>query len=175
MERHRVEAKDSFAGLVHRCDLLFEPARGAERAQLIGGVDHDWYGVSVVRCLPANLGDKAAAAHVCACGADTDNAIDRGDAAAGTIAQDHIVAASRVVVECIMTDRRVEVSGGVAEERFPAKSCVLLADGVVKNGEHSIGRVLAAGFVKFKRGCSLGYVFCAGGVKQKRCSASGRI
>ena len=64
VERHRVEAKDSFASFVHRCDLFFEPARGADRAQLVSGVDYDWYGVSVVRCLPANLANKAAAADV---------------------------------------------------------------------------------------------------------------
>src|SRR6266542_716052 len=64
VEHHWLERQDRFASFVHWLDLLLEPARGADRAKLAGGVDQHWYGVGVLRLYVANIADKAGVAHV---------------------------------------------------------------------------------------------------------------
>ena len=49
-------------------------------------------------------------------------------------------------------------------ERLGTHCGVVLGHNVTKECERSIGRVVVADVVKFKRGCSIGRVFCAGGV-----------
>src|SRR5215208_4584898 len=58
MERHRLWRKDRFASFVHRVNLPFEPARGAHRSKLAGGVDYHIDSVIVSRCHPADACDK---------------------------------------------------------------------------------------------------------------------
>ncbi len=70
MKRHRLERQDGFAGFVHRFNLLFKPARGADRPELPGGVDHHIDSVVLDRRGAANVADKAGVAHVRTNGAD---------------------------------------------------------------------------------------------------------
>ena len=96
MKRYGFKTQDSFAGLIHRCNLFLKPARRADRAELTVRVDHDWYGVGICRCNVTNAADKAAVAHVCTSGADSNNVIGGGNAAAGFKPQSRVVVAGGV-------------------------------------------------------------------------------
>src|SRR2546428_212271 len=95
---HWLQRKNSFAGLVHRFNLLLKSARGTGRAELAGGVDQHWYCVAVSRCHPANVADKAAAAYVCTLDvvADTNNIIRRANARTRSCAYDGVVVSTDV-------------------------------------------------------------------------------
>lgn len=68
---HRLKRQNRFAGVIHRFDVLFEPARGAHRAQLADGVDHHRYGIIHSGCNAANARDKGS----CLPNADTNGGI----------------------------------------------------------------------------------------------------
>jgi hypothetical protein len=154
--------------LIHRFNLVFESTRGAGRAELAGGVDHDWYGVGVCRCNVTNAADKAAVAHVCTSGADSNNVIGGGNAAAGFKPQGRVVVAGGVGNERTKTDGRVGAPGGVALERLRTVGRVEGAGGVVKERKSAVSRVLAAGSVLIKRLITVGRVKAAGGVDKER-------
>ncbi len=73
--------------------------------------------------------------------------------------------------ECLVTDRRVLGASAVSEEGLGTERCVAVSGDVIKKGERSIGRVVAAGVVKDHRVSSNGRVLRARGVQQKRCCA----
>ena len=110
------------------------------------GVDHDWYGVGVYGCNPTNVADKAAVAHV-RTGTDSNNAIGRGNVAAGTVAQG-----------------RVEASGAVAKQREITVGRVHAAGGVVEQRSITVGRVEGASHVTRERLITIRRVGVAGGV-----------
>jgi len=58
VKRYRLKRQDGFAGLVHRLNFVFEPSRGADRAELARGVYQDWYGVRLFCCPPTNARDE---------------------------------------------------------------------------------------------------------------------
>src|SRR4029077_5609541 len=146
VKRYWLKCQDCFTGFVHRFNLLLESPRGTDRAQLALGVDQHGYGVVLCRCLPANLANKTAVAHVLANGADTDSVIGCGDGNTGAGAQSRVTATS-AAKERTSADGGVGVAAGVAKERFPTSRCVLDADSVAKKGECSIGRAFRAGGV----------------------------
>ena len=142
VERHRVEAKDSFAGFLHGFDLLFEPARGANRAQLIGGVDQDWDS-RIHRGCKTNVADKAAVAHVRTGVPDSNNVIGCSDPITGTKAQGDIELAV-AVSERTLTNGCTLVPGGVVFERILTNGRVSDARGVEKERSITDGGVVAA-------------------------------
>src|SRR6266508_5888277 len=120
VERHWLERQDRFADAVHRFNLLLEPARGADRAELAGGIDQYWYGVGILRLYFANVADKAGVTHVRTCHseANTDNVTGVSYSAASCNARGRVLDAHGVANERTRTDGRVGSAGGVAKERF---------------------------------------------------------
>src|SRR5437667_872383 len=55
-KRDRFEREDNFTGLIHRLDLVFEPLRGDDGAEMTVGIDDYPYASSDGR--PTNAGDK---------------------------------------------------------------------------------------------------------------------
>src|SRR6266542_4228187 len=134
VEHHWLERQDRFASFVHWLDLLLEPARGADRAKLAGGVDQHWYGVGILRLYFANVADKAGVTHVRTCHseANTDNVTGVSYSAASCNAQGRVLDAHGVANERTRTDGRVASALGVGSERTNTVGGVVDADGVVK-------------------------------------------
>jgi hypothetical protein len=174
VKRHRLKRQDSFAGFVHRLNLFLESARGAHRAQLACGVDHDRYSIVVCRCHPENVPNKAAAAHIRAICADTDDVIGCGDNKTTTRAQGDIAVAG-IVNERIITVGRVAGARSVTLERKSTDSRVGVAASVAKEGLNAVGRVGDAGGVAMERSKTSGRVVRAIGVAIERCVTMGRV
>src|SRR6266700_3415639 len=157
---HWLQRKNSFAGPVHRFNVLLKSARGTGRAELAGGVDQHWYCVAVSRCHPANVADKAAVAYVRTCDvvADADNVIRRGDGRARSSAQGRII-----------------VSSAVTTQRRAATSRVIAASGVVKERSSAVSRIEVAGGVELERTKTGSRIFLAGGVGRQRVRAEGAV
>jgi len=129
VESHWLERQDGFARFVHRLNLFFEPARGADRAELAGGGYENWYSIRVSGCHPTNASDKCGRLHITDAGgvvvekitavADLNIVIallvHTADTGTGLVAQGDVIAA---VPE--------------AEERFNTNGRVLVADVIVK-------------------------------------------
>jgi len=130
MERHRLERQDGFAGTVHRFDFVFETPRRADRAELTGRVDQDWYGVGICGCNSTNVADKAAVAHVRTIGADSNNVIGPGDAEASQNPQGNVATTGGVTKERITTDGRVVAACDVAKKRIATNRRVGAAYGI---------------------------------------------
>jgi hypothetical protein len=102
--------------LIHRFDLLFEPPRGTDRAELAGGcVYKDSRRAALVHS--GDTGDKgfrlaAADANRIRLTSDTrvadvDIVTTRGEISTGAIAQCNVIVAASFVYECTSTDGRV--------------------------------------------------------------------
>ena len=174
---HRFERQERFAGAVHRLDLLFEPPRRAQRAELADGVYHDWYRVGNCRCHPANVANKATVAHVFTGkeSADADDVSGRGNIATGLSAQDRVVAAGRVKLKGIETVGRVAITGGVAIERVNTVGRVLGAAGVAIERPKTVGRVAVTGGVARERLITRGRIRPSSGVPKERSHARGCV
>ena len=89
----------------------------------------------------------------------------------GTSPDGRVVVCLEAKIERARADCRVEEAGGITLKRRIAIGYVKAACGVIKQGERSSCRVMAAAVVKDKRVGSNGRILCAACVEQKRCSA----
>ena len=96
-------------------------------------VDQHWNRVGVLRLHVANVADKAGVAHVGTIGANTDNAIGRGDVDAGKGTQCCIFA-----------------SGGEFSQRGIADGCVMVPSAVLERCL-AVGRVVTTDRVVLER------------------------
>src|SRR6266508_3207808 len=166
VEHHWLERQDRFASFVHWLDLLLEPARGADRAKLAGGVDQYWYSIDVLRLYAANVADKAAVAHVRPrhSEANTDNVTGVSYSAASRNAQGRVLDAGGVANERTRTDGRVGSADGVAKERVKSGGRVGIANDVVRERRIAGGRVLGTFCVGKKCERSISSVVGADGI-----------
>ena len=153
VECHGLERQNRFAGFVHRFNFLFESPRGADRAQLAGGVYHYCYGVCVAGCHPTNAGDEGSClARADADGvrvveeitsvADEDIVIAKSKTAPGSGAQCDVVAAEGQKEKRTRTDGRVIVAAHTVIERSSTDNRVVAAGAVVIECSKPIGRVV---------------------------------
>src|SRR6266540_1545401 len=177
VEHHWLERQDRFASFVHWLDLLLEPARGADRAKLAGGVDQYWYGIDVLRLYAANVADKAAVARVRTrhSEANTDNVTGVSYSAASRNAQGRVLDAGGVANERIKTGGRVGIANGVVRERRIAGGRVLGTFCVGKKCERSISSVVGADGITRERINTGGRIVTAFGVAKKRIRTGGRV
>src|SRR6266511_2615102 len=177
VEHHWLERQDRFASFVHWLDLLLEPARGADRAKLAGGVDQYWYGIDVLRLYAANVADKQAVAHVRTrhSEANTDNVTGVSYSAASRNAQGRVLDAGGVANERTRTDGRVGSAGGVVKERVKTVGRVGIANDVVRERRIAGGRVLGTFCVGKKCERSISSVVGADGIAQELLNTGGRV
>src|SRR6266540_1496343 len=177
VEHHWLERQDRFASFVHWLDLLLEPARGADRAKLAGGVDQYWYGIDVLRLYAANVADKAAVAHVRTrhSEANTDNVTGVSYSAASRNAQGRVLDAGGVANERTRSDGRVGIANDVVRERRIAGGRVLGTFCVGKKCERSISSVVGADGITRERINTGGRIVTAFGVAKKRIRTGGRV
>src|SRR6266487_527695 len=173
MESHRLERQEEFTGRVRQFNLLLEPARGTDRAELTRGVDHYVDGVVVCCCHPANVADKAGADQVRTYVAYSNNVSAEGDSRAGARAQRRVANAG-IISECGSADGRVEGAGGVANEGIKTDGCVVVADGIESEGIKTDSRVVIAGSVAKERSITVGRV-AAGAVAIEGSITVGRV
>ena len=122
---HRLERMDHFAGFVHRFNLLLEPLRGTNSAELtVANLSTTGTAFTFPDVTPQNAGDKALlsalpdwpirmrAGLTTTIGAtNIDIVVAGGNVRACAEAQSDVVVASRVDIERIQTDGCVEVTG----------------------------------------------------------------
>src|SRR4029077_862755 len=186
MKRHRLKCQNGFAGVIHRFDLVFEPARRAHCPELTIGVDQDGYSVGISGCHPADARDKGPelaqtdahgiglASNTTKKIADNDIAIARSEISTGEGAECDVTAAG-VVKERAKTNGHVVGAGYIVKKCAGAYCDVLVACRVVKERLLTGGDVDVAGGVTLKRKNTGGRVEVARGVIQQRLESIGRV
>ncbi len=176
MERYWLKSQNRFAGVIHRFNFVFQPARRAGGgAEFAGGVDEHKRGVGGYESVP-DVADKAAVTQVCTMfvRADADNVIGRGHVGTGIFSQGYVAGTHGIEIQRTITNGRVLESGGVGKERVNAHGRVEGACGVGKESERSIGCVVRTGCVTQKRPGTSGCILVSG-VGEERPGADGRV
>ena len=85
MEGHRPERQDSFTGVAHGTDVLLEPLRGGDCAELPGIRHDDWRSSAALRGHAIDVANPGGVAHIRTRDvvADTGNVVGRKDVVAG--------------------------------------------------------------------------------------------
>ena len=149
-EADRLERIERFAGIVHRLDLVFVPARGyvtAAKSAAAGYGDRIRIGPNNGLRIGVDVADKAAVAHVRAERPDRDNVIGCGNAST-RIETQGAVTVTGAVRERIIADSHVAATGGVTNESLKTNRRVAATIGVVHEcavAKCAIGDPIAVG------------------------------
>lgn len=159
---NRSKRQNRFAGLLHRLDLLLEPARRHKRADLVACRDVNGPPTGNRSINISDPGGVAFASNSEDALADADIAAAGRKSTASIEADPYVGCSGCVEIERTSTIRSVVDAGGVVVERISTAGRVEVAGDVVKQGARTAGRVVVAGGVFGERAIAAGRVGVAG-------------